>query len=135
MFMILFLISKKGSWFKLEKMKRIILLSYLMFVANLLYAQKEMETQIKKDSTTQVKENDDYSNFNPDLGDNNLFKQKYFADQLQTTIVAIDNKIYRLNSFEYKKIKKTSAIPIIITDEKSSSGIKTIIIYKSINSN
>lgn len=111
------------------------MLLYLMFIVNLLFAQNERKTHAKMDSTTFVKENDDYSNFNPDLGDNNLFKQKYFADQLQTTIVAIDNKIYRLNSIEYKKIRKTSAIPIIITDEKSSSGIKTIIIFKSINSN
>ena len=53
------------------------MLLYLMFIVNLLFAQNERKTHAKMDSTTFVKENDDYSNFNPDLGDNNLFKQKY----------------------------------------------------------
>lgn len=69
-----------------------------------------------------------------------LYKRKYynnyipqgFIEQQTPTIVIIDDKIYTTESEEFKKLAKANISEMkVVTDEKSTSGIKKIIIIQT----
>ena len=76
---------------------------------------------------------DDYSNFKP-VPKGAAQPLKLFTEQeLDNTIVIIDDKIYRLDAYAYFQLKVEDLIePVtIIKDESSGSRIKNVLIYKT----
>lgn len=106
-------------------MKILVLLSLALLNVTVLKAQTDT-TERKKFS--EVLQNDDYGN--PDKKSSRK-AHDIWQYQVATTVVIIGNEIYTLESEEYKKKKRSGEIPVVIKDEKSSSKIKTVIIYKS----
>jgi hypothetical protein len=79
---------------------------------------------------------DDFSNFKNYPKGQALTKKVLDEQKLNSTIVVIDDKIFRLDSKEYLRLTKDSVIekPIRINDENSPVAIKTIIIFRTKNS-
>ncbi len=103
----------------------LIIFGLLLLNMSLLKAQSDT-TERKK--FLEILQNDDYGN--PDKASS---RKAYDLWQYQvvTTVVIIGDEIFTLNAEEYKKKKQSGEIPVVIKDEKSTSKIKTVIIYKS----
>jgi hypothetical protein len=117
-------------------MKITVLIALVLFCFQL-----QAQNQPSKDSAGKILRarlyqqpiSDDLNKFQHNKQRNNVPLKLYSDQEVTSTIVIIDDKIYRLDSYEYFNLKvDTLAEPVtIIKDNTSKAGIKKILIYKT----
>ena len=109
--------------------KKLLILVLTCLFCQILFAQQKKTGAIQFTDTLPNNKIDDFSNRN-EAG--RLFLNKDYSKSLETTVVVINNKIYRIDAKEFKNLQSKNILEMqVIKDGATQSAIKNIIIIKT----